>query len=139
MKIGITYRLFLAILAAAGLSVISMLLIMHWNIERGFLRYINELDQTRQVRVLARLAESYSAEGNWDSLRRESQHWHDLMTVTPRPDDLNSPPPPPVMHGPRQHRDVMSGMGPPSGRRFDAGTSRDSGRSARACRHRPCS
>ncbi len=115
MKIGITYRLFLAILAAAWLSIVTMLLIMHWNIERGFLRYVNELDQVRQVKMLDRLAQTYAADGSWESLRREPHRWH-ALAVDQRPDDETSPPPP-------RHGIAGNGMEPPHhplGRRFEA-------------------
>ena len=55
MKIGITYRLFLVILAATGLAVVSMLLIMHWSIDRGFHRYVNSIEQTQLTRLAERL------------------------------------------------------------------------------------
>lgn len=55
MKIGITYRLFLAILTATFLAVVGMFLIMQWSIDRGFLRYVNSLEQKRIVRLAERL------------------------------------------------------------------------------------
>ena len=52
MKLGITYKLFLAILAAAVMSVAGMYLIMQWDIDRGFLRYVNTMEQ-RHMSLLA--------------------------------------------------------------------------------------
>ena len=120
MKIGITYRLFLALLAAALLSIATMLLIMHWNIDRGFLRYVNELDQIRQNRMVEKLAQTYATEGSWDSLRREPHRWR-AMTVDSRPEDDHAMPPPP--HEAHRHGDAPPEMGPPrrpTGRRFEA-------------------
>ena len=69
MKIGITYRLFLSILAATGLAILSLFLIMRWNIDRGFYQYLKTLDQNRLEQMAANLEEAYAEHGNWDFLR----------------------------------------------------------------------
>ncbi|HEY6837158.1 MAG TPA: two-component sensor histidine kinase, partial [Geobacteraceae bacterium] len=66
MKIGITYRLFLAILAAASLAVISMYLIMQWSIGRGFLRYVNTMEAARLERLAGELEHFYDRVGSWE-------------------------------------------------------------------------
>ncbi len=75
MKIGITYRLFLAILAAASLAVVSMFVIMRWSIDRGFLRYVNTMEQARLIRLSARLEEGYAGPGSWDFLKNDPSQW----------------------------------------------------------------
>ena len=75
VKLGITYRLFLAILAAAVLAVVSMLLIMQWSIDRGFLRYVNTMEQARLTRLAGRLEESYAGRNSWDSLKVDPRSW----------------------------------------------------------------
>lgn len=47
MKVGITYRLFLAILTATFLAVICIFFVMRWSIDRGFLQYINTQEQKK--------------------------------------------------------------------------------------------
>ena len=79
MKIGITYRLFLAILTATVLAVICMFLIMQWSIDRGFLRYVNSLEQKRFALLVSRLEESYAIHGNWDYLRRDPSLWQRIV------------------------------------------------------------
>jgi two-component system, OmpR family, sensor histidine kinase BaeS len=69
MKIGITYRLFLSILAATGLAILSLFLIMQWNIDRGFYQYLKTLDQSRLEQMAGNLEEAYTEHGNWDFLR----------------------------------------------------------------------
>jgi len=69
MKIGITYRLFLSILAATGMAILSLFLIMRWNIDRGFYQYLKTLDQSRLEQMAGNLEESYTEHGNWDFLR----------------------------------------------------------------------
>jgi len=69
MKIGITYRLFLSILAATSLAILSLFLIMRWNIDRGFYQYLKTLDQSRLEQMANNLEEAYDERGNWDFLR----------------------------------------------------------------------
>jgi len=111
MKIRITYRLFLVILAAAILAVVSMFFIMQWNIERGFRRYINNVEQAQFARLALRLEASYAERGSWDFLKKEPEQWLRLIAESfpeghPRPPegDMKGPPPPPPDHrgpGPR--------------------------------------
>ena len=82
MKIGIKYRLFLAILAAAGLAVVCMFVIMHWSIDRGFIRYVDSLEQTRLALLAERLEESYAERGSWDFLKNEPGQWRRLLAAS---------------------------------------------------------
>jgi two-component system sensor histidine kinase BaeS len=70
MKIGIKHRLFLSILAATCLALFCMFLIMQWSINRGFLQYLNTLDQGRLEQIITgNLEKAYSEHGGWDFLR----------------------------------------------------------------------
>src|SRR6266542_3946220 len=82
MKIGITYRMFLAILTATFLAVVCMFLIMQWSIDRGFLRYVNSLEQKRITRLAELLEESYAANGNWNFLRKDPAIFRRLITAS---------------------------------------------------------
>jgi two-component system sensor histidine kinase BaeS len=109
MKIGITQKLFFAILAAAGLAVVSLVLIMQWNLSRGFLRYVNALENSSMGRLAARLEQVYEGDPGWESLRQSRSAWYDLVRnalpeedSSPRkPGDrdllLKRPVPPPVV------------------------------------------
>jgi two-component system sensor histidine kinase BaeS len=105
MKIRITYRLFLVILAAAILAVVSMFFIMQWNIERGFRRYINNVEQAQFERLAVRLEASYAKQGSWDFLKKEPDQWLRLIAESfpeghPRPPEegMEGAPPPPLDH-----------------------------------------
>ena len=65
MKISITHRLFLAIILAAGMAVISMVLIMQWSMRQGFLRYLNTMEKTGVSRLARSLEEGYAHESGW--------------------------------------------------------------------------
>jgi len=82
MKIMIKYRLFLAMLAATGAVVICMFLIMQWSIGRGFLAYVNTIEQERFERLAEVLEQSYSARGDWDFLRDNPSAWFRLVAST---------------------------------------------------------
>jgi two-component system sensor histidine kinase BaeS len=82
MKIGITHRLFLVILAATSLAVVSMFLIMRWSIDRGFHRYVNSLEQTQLTRLAERLEKDYAAVGDWDFLKNDPAQWKRLLAVS---------------------------------------------------------
>lgn len=122
MKIGITYRLFLASLAATVLAVAVMLLIMQWSIGRGFLRYVNSLEQARLVRLVERLEESYARQGSWNFLRLDQESWRRLVTES----QTEGGPAGPFRPGPRWPRHAAEEAGvhtagaPPPNRQFAA-------------------
>lgn len=77
MKIKIQQRLFLAIVAAAALSVISMLFIMKWSLGRGFLQYVNTIENEK---LSAALLQAYIEKGNWDFLQEDPKGWPKVLT-----------------------------------------------------------
>lgn len=87
MKIGITYRLFLSILGATGLAILSLFFIMRWNIDRGFYQYLKTLDQSRLEQIAANLEEAYTKHGNWDFLRDNPRLEMGRSLLNARPDD----------------------------------------------------
>jgi two-component system sensor histidine kinase BaeS len=85
MKIKIKYRLFLSMLAATGVVVACMFLIMQWSIGRGFLAYVNTMEQERFEKLTQVLETSYAAHGGWDFLRDDPSAWFGvLLTTIPR-------------------------------------------------------
>ncbi len=69
MKIGITAKLFLAVLATAVLAVVAMGAASRWNFERGFVGYLNEQGVERLDSVLPNAVAAYRQNGSWDFLR----------------------------------------------------------------------
>ena len=69
MKISITYRLFLTILTATGLAILSLLLIMQWSINRGFFQYLGKMGQARLEQVVIDLGGVYAEKKSWDFLK----------------------------------------------------------------------
>ena len=69
MKIGITRKLFLAVLATVIFAVMVVGVATRWSFTRGFLGYLNELAVERMEFVTARVGKAYAEQGNWDFMR----------------------------------------------------------------------
>ncbi|RQW83914.1 MAG: HAMP domain-containing protein [Geobacter sp.] len=95
MKFGVRHKLFLAILTAAALAVVCSALIMQWSLKRGFLRFVNSMEQTGVARFAAKLEEGYRSEQTWDFLKSNPARWQQLLAVS-----LLEVPPPPGEPGP---------------------------------------
>ena len=93
MKISVTHKLFMVILTAAGLAVISSVLIMQWSLGRGFLKFVNTMEKTGITRMAAELEGGYRTEQSWEFLRRDPARWGQLVAASlpdappPRPDE----------------------------------------------------
>ena len=83
MRLGITTRLFIAILATAALTVFLVSAASRWNFERGFLGYLNELAVERMETVLPRLVQAYAAHGDWSFLGDPARPWYKLLRPMP--------------------------------------------------------
>ncbi len=70
MKLNVTHRVFVAILAANAIIVLCMFLLMQWSMNRGFLKYVNQLEQNRMDRLAVKLGRAYGAGEGWESLRK---------------------------------------------------------------------
>ena len=105
MRLGITAKLFLAILLTCLIAAVAMLGAMRYSFQRGFLGYLNEQETQRVESVLPNLAEAYREHGSWEFLRHKPRRWFSLI----RPEGMHRfssrPPhamPPNGMHGMRR-------------------------------------
>ncbi len=103
MKLNVTQRVFVAILAANALIVLCMFLIMQWSMDRGFLRYVNQVEQNRMERLATRLGRAYETAGSWHSLLDTPGAISRCIGETV----MEDPPPPP--------RDTKQELAPPDG------------------------
>ena len=88
MNTGVTHRLFLVILMATGLAVISSVLIMHWSLGRGFLKYVNAMEKSGISRLAVTLEGTYSKDKNWAAIRHDPERWRHLIAVSLPETDL---------------------------------------------------
>lgn len=79
MKIGITRKLFLAVLATVIFAVMVVGVATRWSFTRGFLGYLNELAVERMEFVTARVGQAYAQQGNWDFMRDQPEAWIGLL------------------------------------------------------------
>ena len=93
MKFSVVHKLFLVILTAAALSVVSALLIMQWSLDRGFLKFINSMEQNGITRLATELEEYYQSGQNWEPLQRDRALWNRMVAAS-----LPSSGPPPGSH-----------------------------------------
>lgn len=96
MKIGITNRLFLGMLAATTIVILCLWLIMQWSINSGFLRYVNTQDVQRLSLLGQILEANYAEQGSWDFLRDDQGSWTQILIRTL----------PPQLAGPEQIRQL---------------------------------
>ena len=92
MKMGITSRLFLLILCATGLAIIFLLLIMWWNINKGFYQYLGHMDQKKLMQIMDDLGKQYAQKGNWDFLKESPPRWNEGEGMPPFEPPKNRPP-----------------------------------------------
>lgn len=85
VKIRITTKLFLAVLATATLTVAGMGFAAHWSLTQGFLGYVNEQAMERLETTLPTLQAAYEEHGSWEFLRERPHGWMKLLV--PRPDE----------------------------------------------------
>lgn len=83
MKLSISTKLFIAVLAGVLLVILSMGLATSWSFGRGFLGYINEQALERMATVVPRLASAYERERSWEFLRNQPDRWFEVMRPDP--------------------------------------------------------
>lgn len=81
--LGISARLFIAILATATISITVSGVVTRLAFERGFLGYLNDLAEERMIYVLPRAEQAYATHGNWDFLRERPRQWFELIRPSP--------------------------------------------------------
>ncbi len=100
VRLSFTQKLLLVLLLTNAILVGGMALAAHWSFQKGFLRYLTEVEMQRLDPMARALAQAYDENGGWDFLRDNPQAWR---SYCPRLPAAIRPPPP---GGP-------PGMGPP--------------------------
>ncbi|MBN3728068.1 two-component sensor histidine kinase, partial [Burkholderia sp. Ac-20379] len=75
MKVGITSKLFLAILVTCVAVAVAMGAAMRYSFENGFVRYLVGRDDEEVERVTKALESRYATHGNWDFLTATPEAW----------------------------------------------------------------
>jgi len=97
MRLLISHKLFLALLSATTVVVIIALILTRLSFNRGFLDYVNAVEDERIATVAETLTGIYAENDSWDTLLRDPRRWRDIMdSYAGRPvrGDFGPPPPP---------------------------------------------
>ena len=124
MRFTIKYKLFLTLLLATFAVVAAMLFFVKISFERGFLEYVNRVEQEVHDNLVETLASAYQQNGNWDFIQANPRMLKDLHrqsmieTQMSRNDVDEALLPPPGPRGerpprPRGHRKSHHRFGPP--------------------------
>lgn len=115
MRLGISAKLFLAILS----TCILVLIIMHWGVrvsfERGFIDYIRHGNEQRVQLMASELETLYAREGNWSFLRHNERMIFRIMRDIEQSSNLHGSLPPTA--GARRFGSLMPTDGAWSARR----------------------
>lgn len=79
MRLGITAKLFVAVLATVVLVVVIMSVLGRLGFQREFRRYVEQHENRQMVALSDALAGRYRQEGSWDFLRGEPWQWRRFL------------------------------------------------------------
>lgn len=82
MKLRITAKLFLAVLASCLVVTLAMGVAMRQSIEQGFLDYVKEREAKRIATLTVLLQDAYQEHGGWDFLRGNREAWSTLLRAS---------------------------------------------------------
>lgn len=78
MRFTIKYKLLLTLLLVTFTVVTTMMFLIKWSFERGFLEYVNKVGQEIHNNLVINLAEAYRENSNWDFIREDPRQWKQI-------------------------------------------------------------
>ncbi|KAG1661945.1 Methylamine utilization protein MauG [Nymphon striatum] len=128
------HKLVLTIAGITGVVLILALYISDQSVKKGFLAYINQVEENRLASLEENLVEGYADNQNWDFIKNNRRLWHRYNRRTksplPRGDRLDSGPPMPLLRAMADKGDKaakpphLSGHRPPPPPRGEDGNRR---------------
>lgn len=88
LKLGLSFKLFLAILAACVLVLAVNAVFVRISFVRDFMGYLNEQGIERMHEVIPRISAAYESHGNWEFAHQSPEKWFSLM----RPPSMSQTP-----------------------------------------------
>jgi two-component system sensor histidine kinase BaeS len=92
MKLGITFKLFLAVLLTGIVVTLAMGTATRWTFESHFVEYVKEREARRVDHLRASLVDIYRRDNGWNRLQNNSLTWIEISTAPPPRDDIGPPP-----------------------------------------------
>lgn len=83
MRINLSSKFFLAMLAVCTFAVLGMVFAAYLSLKYGFLGYLNQQAEERMDRIVPRVEQAYAEHGSWDFIRQDKDQWFELL----RPED----------------------------------------------------
>jgi two-component system, OmpR family, sensor histidine kinase BaeS len=96
MRLGITSKLFFAILLTCVVVALAMAAAIRGSFNQGFLGYLNEQEEQRLEMLRPTLASAYARQGSWDFLRGNPRQWFSLIRPPGLPQNDDGPDRPPL-------------------------------------------
>ena len=75
MNFSIKYKLLLTFFVATVSVVGAMWFLIDWSFDRGFLQYVNTVEEESMGRMVTLLSEDYKSAGGWESLVHDGRRW----------------------------------------------------------------
>lgn len=107
MKLRITAKLFIAVLASCLVVTVAMGVAMRHSIEQGFLEYVKEREAKRIGTLTELLQDAYQEHGNWEFLRGNREAWGALLRASREGSRQDHPRTPPTLLLDADGREVM--------------------------------
>lgn len=85
MRLGITAKLFLGVLATSVLVALVMAVTGQLGFQRDFRRYVEAAEARRSAALAETVAALYADSGNWAALAGADRRWRALLRAQPRP------------------------------------------------------
>lgn len=82
MLFRLKYKWFVTLLLSLCLVIIGMFALMQWSFDRGFLRYVNRLEQQRLEQLATLLEQHYPLLGDWQMLQTNPALWRQLLRAS---------------------------------------------------------
>ena len=79
MKINITTRLFLLILIATVISIVSMVVLLRWDLDRTVVRHFSSLANATVASLQERVGDYYKQNGTLQTLKEDPETWANLL------------------------------------------------------------
>lgn len=79
MQLSIKFKLFLVILAALSVLILTTYTVNRYNFNKGFLEYRNRIEERYVPALLSGLSDFYEQTGSWETLRGNPDKWLDLI------------------------------------------------------------
>jgi len=87
MRFTIKYKLFLTLLLVTVAVVATMVFLVKWSFERGFLEYVNKVEEEIHNNLVSNLAAAYRENGSWEFIREDPRRWKEIRRSSmPIPD-----------------------------------------------------